>query len=91
MCDDELSKDPFFLQYVPDWFVTQEQITTWHDDDDHCNNDDVLITWHDGYKKRKAQKAHIKKELFSIAWYPRRLQDWCMTEDEKKRITEMFA
>ena len=36
-------------------------------------------------KKRKAQKAKIKKELMPIAWHPSRYWDWCMSEDEKKK------
>ena len=39
-----------------------QQIKIWHDNDDYCN-DDELIEWYDGYKVRKAQKASIKKEL----------------------------
>ena len=47
----------------------------WHDDyydDDggHCDSDDdedKFFGWYNGYKKRKAQKAKIKKELLTIA------------------------
>ena len=35
----------------------------------HCNNI-WFIKWHEGYKKRKAQKAKIKEELMPIAWHP---------------------
>ena len=71
-------------EYVPDWFVTQQQIKIWRDDDDHCN-DDELIKWYEGYQKRKAQKAKIKEELSPIAWHPNRVMDWCMSEDEETR------
>ena len=27
------------LKYVPDWFVTDQQIKIWHDNDSYCNND----------------------------------------------------
>ena len=50
------------LEYVQDWFVTQQQIKIWCDDDEY-----ELIKWYDGYKARKAQKAKIKKELMPIA------------------------
>ena len=26
-----------------------------------------------------------------ITWHPTRMQDWCMTEDEKERIKEIFT
>ena len=27
------------LEYVPDWFVTQQQIKIWRDDDEYCNDE----------------------------------------------------
>ena len=33
------------LIYVPDWSVTQELIKIWHDNDDHCIDDDELFKW----------------------------------------------
>ena len=70
------------LEHVPDWFVTQGQIDLWHDDD-YWHDDDKHIKWYEGYQKRMAQKAKIKKELLPIAWHPDRVMDWCMSEDEK--------
>ena len=55
-----------YLRFVPDWFVTQGQIKLWHDDTYYCN-DDRIIKWYKGYKRHKAQKAQIKKELMAIA------------------------
>ena len=72
--------------YVPDWFVTQQQVKLWHDDDDY---DEIMIRWYDGYKKWKAQKAKIKEELMPIIWDQSRWWDWCVSEDEKK--TEKFS
>ena len=89
MCDDAVWRDPSLLQYVPDWFVTQQQIKIWYYYDDYCNDNEV-IEWYDGYKKRKAQKEEIKKELMSIAWHPLRWWDWCMPEDEKKEINKLW-
>ena len=83
MCGKAAWGDPFSLQYVPDWFVTQGQLKIWHDNDDYCN-DDELIEWYDGYKKRKAQKFSIKKKLMPTAWHPNCMMDWCMSQDEKR-------
>ena len=56
------------MQFVPDWFVTEQQIKIWHDSD-NWHDDDELIEWYDGYKKRKAQKEKIKEELLPIIWH----------------------
>ena len=52
--------------------MTQQQIKLWDDDDKSCN-DDELIEWYEGYKKRKAQKVKIKQELLLIPWHPDRV------------------
>ena len=69
MCDQAMRYYIFSLQFVSDWFVTQQQIKMWHDDAYYCNSYGI-IKWYDGYKKQKAQKAQIKKELMPIAWDP---------------------
>ena len=55
------SDESFSLEYVSDWFVTQQQVKIWHDDDEyHDDKDDDgdrLIKWYDGHQKRKAQKT----------------------------------
>ena len=81
ICDDAVCEDSYSLKYVPDWFVMQELVKIWHDDDDYYNDDD-LVEWYTGYKQHKAQSAQIKEELMSIAWHPMRIQDWCMIENE---------
>ena len=53
MCIRAVEADLGLLEYVPDWFVTQQQIKTWHDDAYYCNNNE-MIEWYDGYKKWKA-------------------------------------
>ena len=66
----------------------------WYDeyyDDDGDNDEDKFFEWYDGYKKRKAQKASIKKELMPIAWHPSRYWDWSMSEDEKKEAEKLWA
>ena len=57
-----------------DWFVTQQQIDVWYDDDD-VYNDDEMIKWCNGYKTQKAQKAKIKEEFLPIAWHSDRVMD----------------
>ena len=89
ICDDVAQRDSYSLQFFPGWFVTQEQLEMWHDEDDYCN-DLVLIEWYKRYEKRKAQKASIKKELMPIAWHPSRWWDWCVSEDEKKETETFF-
>ena len=84
MCIREVEAGLGLLEHVPGWFVTQQQLKIWHDDDDYCN-DDKLIDWYNGFQKRKAQKAKIKEELLPIAWHPDCVMDWCMSEDEKRR------
>ena len=84
MCNEAVERDPRVLEHVPDWFVTLQEM--WHED-----FDDVLITWHNAYIKRKAQKAKIKEELMPVAWHPDRWWNWCVPEDEKKELEKYFA
>ena len=74
MCDKAVRDYPFSLRFVSDWFVTQQQIDVWYDDD-YVYNDNEMINWYDGYKRRKVQKAKIKEELIPIAWHPSRWWD----------------
>ena len=82
MCIKAVEDEPFPLQYVPDWFVTQEQIDIWYDGNCYYD-DDKLIEWYKGYKKRKAQKAKIKEELLPIVWHLNHVMDWCRSGDKK--------
>ena len=83
MCDKAVRDDVFSLVCVADWFVTQKQIGLWGDDNDYCD-DDEIIKWYEGYKEHKAQKEKMERELIPIAWHPSRWWSWCMSEDEKK-------
>ena len=89
-----IREDPYSLQYVPNQFVTQEQIKIWHDDDD-CYDNDKLIEWHEGYQKCQIQKAKIKEEILPIAWYPSVDAStgihWCVPEYEKIGIENLWA
>ena len=59
MCDKAVKEDSSSLVCVLDWFITQGQIKILHDGyGDDGNND--IIGWHDGYQKRRAQKAQIE-------------------------------
>ena len=71
----------FSLQFVPDWFVTQQQFDIWYDNDYVYYNDNEIIEWYKDYEKRKAQKAKIKEELLPIAWHPDRVMNWCFSEN----------
>ena len=56
VCDAAAWEDPFTVQFIPHWFVTQQQLKTWDDYHGLCNND-RLIKWYSGYQKCKTQKA----------------------------------
>ena len=62
------------MQYVPDWFMTQQQLRQFYDDDEY--DDEFFkwykVKWHEDYQKRKTQKAKIKDELMLIVWHPSR-------------------
>ena len=45
---------PLLFAVCPDWFVTQQQIDMWYDDD-YAYNDNEMIKRYNGYKKRKKQ------------------------------------
>ena len=66
MCDGVVQTDSYSLQFVPDWFVTQEQLEIWHNDDDYCTAIEI-IEWCKRYEKRKGQKASTKKQLMPLA------------------------
>ena len=97
MCDQAIKEDSSSLQFVPDWFLTRDWMQMWYDDyydddGDHWGNDAEakFFEWYDGYKKRKFQKASIKKELIPVAWHPSIYWDRCMSEDEKKETEKLW-
>ena len=83
MCDKAIKYDSSSLQFIPDQFVTQQQLDVWFDDD-YWYYDDDITEWYEGYKKSKAQKFSIKEELLTIAWHSSRWWDQCVPEDEKR-------
>ena len=95
MCNKAVRNHFFSLEYISDWFVTQQQVKIWHDDDEYHDDDDDedddrLIKQYDGYQKRKAQKAQIKEKPLPIACHPSRWRDWCMSKDEKKQTAKLW-
>ena len=38
-CDKVVKVDPSFLQFVPDWFVSKQQLDVWYGDD---HDDDII-------------------------------------------------
>ena len=50
-----------------------------------------MIKCYEYYKKQKAQRANIKKDLMPTAWHPSKWWDWCVTEDEKKETEKNFS
>ena len=42
------------------------------------------------YHHKRSFSKKIGDELIPIAWHPDRWQDWCLTEDEKKRCHEAY-
>ena len=89
MCNKAVRDYPSSLRFILVFFVTQQQVKLWHQDYDYCN-DDKLIGWYDGYKKRKTQKAKIKDELMLIAWRLSYWWSWCVPWDEKKETEKLW-
>lgn len=41
-------------------------------------------------EQRQASEKKINEELLHVAWYPERMWDWCIPNDEKKENVNMF-
>ena len=68
-----------------------QEVKSWHDYYDYCDNNDELVEWYAGYKGRKTQRANIDEDLMPIAWNTSRWCDWCVPEDEKRERKIMGA
>ena len=55
------------------------------------NDDHELIKWYKGHRRRKVQKAKIKKELMPIDGHPSRRWDWCVPGNEKKETEKLWG
>ena len=86
MCKRVIEADLYTVVFCPDWFVAQEQIKSWYDDD----YDDEAPEWYESYQKRKSQNWKIIEELLPIAWHPSRWWNCCIPEDEKKETEKLW-
>ena len=50
-----------------------------------------LLDWYSKFEKRKALEKYISEELMLIGWHPKRWRNFCMSEDEKKKIKPIFT
>ena len=62
MCDDVEWGDPFLLQSVPDWFVTQQQLKIW-DDYDEDENKETEKLWKQIISYTEIKNVLIKKDV----------------------------
>ena len=69
MCEKAVKKYLWLLKYVPDYFVTDEQIKIWHGNDEYCNDND-MIEWFEGYQIRKAKKSLNKRRTSTHSLAP---------------------
>ena len=60
MCDKAMRDDALSLVCVLDWFVTQQQLKIWDDDDAYCN-DNELIKWYEDHQNARPRKRKLKK------------------------------
>ena len=93
-----MRNDSRTLLFVPDWFVTREEVGMCYDNSKYCDDDDDddddennFFKWYEGYKKRRDQKVSIKEELLPIARHPSRYWDCCMSEDKKQETEKLWA
>ena len=45
-----------------------------------------LMAWHNKLKQCNAFRKDLSKELMPAAWHPTRCWDWCLSQDEKKKV-----
>lgn len=56
ICDDAVrSEESYPLQYVPDWFATQEQVKIWYNYSDYCS-DNETAEFYDDHKNTRCKK-----------------------------------
>ena len=82
MCEKAIERVSNTLQYISDWFITLKVLEDF--------DNDVLITWRIAYKQSKIWKKQRERELIPITWHPSGLQDWCITQDEKKETGKLW-
>ena len=47
--------------------------------------------WVERFRWCKLQKAMIKEELMPRAWHPDRVIDWCLDEEEKVVLKQLWS
>ena len=47
--------------YFPDWFVTQQEVKSWYDYYDYCEDNDELINGTKVIKEGRPRKHKLKK------------------------------
>ena len=50
-----------------------------------------LLALHNKSEKRKTLKKELSEELMLLMRHPLRWWDWCLSEDEKKRMEPIFT
>ena len=90
MCNETMRIEPYLLEYVPDWFVTQQQLKLWHD---YGEYEDNLFKKqrYNNYKKWKPQKASIKGQSMSIVWHSSRSGIVVFLKTKKERRKKLFS
>ena len=68
--------------------MKQKQVNRWYGDNDYCNNYESVKLYND--KKTHGPKNKIKEELMLIPESSMKMRGYHMTEDESKRVQEMF-
>ena len=89
ICNKALDEYLCSLGFIPDWFITLKMIENGGGCCASC--DAEFHDWFNCYKQRKAQKSQIKYELAPIAWHPDRYIDWCVDEEEKKDLKQLWG
>ena len=94
--DEEFCKFRFFMNEMGILSVYLDKINlnddnNFHEDDPETTIHVRLITWRNEFKKCKAFKKYINKELMPVACHLTRWWDWCLSEDEKKGIESVFT
>ena len=69
ICDDPVGGDSYSLQFVLDWFVIEQQIKIWDDDDEYWDGDE-LIEWYNGYKNGGPRKQSLRKNSSPLPGIP---------------------
>ena len=100
MCNDAVDECPRLLEYVPDYFVTEEMLENRYIQGlverraDYSVIKDMLVNKYKNlvkaYMARRDQKREISKKLLPVAWHPDCYWYWCIPHDEKQEISKLW-